>query len=101
MHELGVIREAMKTVEAFAQENNIDVIDTIVLQIGELSGVIPDYVEQLFPAVVDGTKYRNVRLQIEVEEGIGVCRRVRGVALLAVLLVLSGVSLSLFFLFLF
>lgn len=75
MHELGVIREAVKTVEAFAAENGIDVIDTIVLEIGELSGVIAEYVEQLYPAVVDGTRFRNTKLKIEVEEGVGVCRQ--------------------------
>lgn len=75
MHELGVVREAVKTVDAFARENGIDFVDTIVLEIGELSGVIPQYVETIYPAVVEGTPYERTKLKIEVEEGNGVCRR--------------------------
>ena len=77
MHELGVVSSAMKTVEAFARENGIDFIDTIVFQIGELSGVVPEYVEQIYPAVVEGGPYEKTKLKIEVEEGAGVCRECR------------------------
>lgn len=75
MHELGVVREAIRTVDAFADENGIQEIDTIVLLIGDLSLVIPEYVENLYPAVVEGTKYEKTKLKIEVEEGRAVCRR--------------------------
>ena len=74
MHELGVVKAALKTVDAFVKENGIEQVDTIVLQIGELSGVVPAYVEKLYPAVVHGTPYENTRLQIETEEGMAVCR---------------------------
>ncbi|MEG1790564.1 MAG: hydrogenase maturation nickel metallochaperone HypA, partial [Oscillospiraceae bacterium] len=79
MHELSVVREALRTVDAFAKENGIDVIDTIVLQIGELSGVVPAYVEELYPAVVYETQYQNTKLKIEVEEGNAVCRKCKRV----------------------
>ncbi len=34
---------------AFARKNGIDGIEAIVLQIGELSLVIPEYVAELYP----------------------------------------------------
>ena len=55
MHELGVIIEVAKTVERFAEKNNLTVIDKIVLQIGEFSSMIPQYVEKCYPTAVDGT----------------------------------------------
>ncbi|MDZ7543562.1 hydrogenase maturation nickel metallochaperone HypA, partial [Clostridium perfringens] len=41
MHELGVVFEVVRTVENFAQRNALTKIDKIVLQIGELSSMIP------------------------------------------------------------
>jgi len=43
MHELGVIIEVVKTVEKFAEKNSVKQIDTLVLQIGELSSMISIY----------------------------------------------------------
>ena len=37
MHEIGVVRQVLKTVENFAEENGLEKIDTIVLEIGDLS----------------------------------------------------------------
>ena len=55
MHELGVVIEVVKTVEKIAIKQQLTNIDTIVLQIGELSSMIPKYIEACFPAAVDGT----------------------------------------------
>ncbi|OYO91143.1 hydrogenase nickel incorporation protein HypA, partial [Lachnotalea glycerini] len=50
MHEIGVMMEVVKTVENFAKQNGVTQIQTLVLQIGELSSVIPRYIEACFPA---------------------------------------------------
>ncbi len=71
MHELGVVVEVINTVENFAKANNIEAIDTIVLQIGEQSSMIPHYVEVAYPAVVDRTPWENTKLKIEVVPGKG------------------------------
>ena len=74
MHELGVIIEVVKTVERFAEKNSVKQIDTLVLQIGELSSMIPQYIESCYPAAVDGTLLENTKLKIEVLPGNGMCR---------------------------
>ena len=43
MHELGIILHLAKTLEQTAEENSIKKIGSVTLQIGEVSGVIPDY----------------------------------------------------------
>ena len=74
MHEIGVVRPVIATVDAFARENGLDTIDTIVLEIGDLSTVVPKYVEDIYALVVRDTPYENTKLKIELVEGLGVCR---------------------------
>ena len=56
MHEIGVVRSLCKTVLDYARENNVSQISEIVCQVGELSLVIPQYVEEIYPTVVAGTE---------------------------------------------
>jgi hydrogenase nickel incorporation protein HypA/HybF len=74
MHELGVIIEVVNQVEQFARNNDVEKIDTLVLQIGELSSMIPEYMQKLYPAAVDGTILQDSRLEIEVIPGNGLCK---------------------------
>ena len=74
MHEIGVVRQVLCTVEAFARENGLDMIDTIVLEIGDLSLVIPKYVEDIYEVIIKDTPFENTKLKIEVVEAQGVCR---------------------------
>ena len=67
MHELGVVLEIVKTVEQFVDENDVtSKIDKLILQIGELSSIIPKYVEAVYPAAVDGTILEKTELEIEI-----------------------------------
>jgi len=77
MHELGVVIEVVKTVEEFARKNGLTKIDTLVLQIGELSSMIPQYIESCFPVAVDGTSMQDTKLRIEILPGNGMCRTCR------------------------
>jgi Zn finger protein HypA/HybF (possibly regulating hydrogenase expression) len=73
MHEIGVVMEVVKTVEAFAKANGITKIEKLVLQIGELSSTIPQYVEACYPAAVDGTMLAGTELEIEILPGNALC----------------------------
>lgn len=75
MHELGVVIEVVKTVENIARENALTKIDTLVLQIGELSSMIPRYIEACYPAAVDGTLLQDTKLKIEILPGNGICKK--------------------------
>ncbi|EYE87651.1 hydrogenase nickel incorporation protein HypA [Fervidicella metallireducens AeB] len=79
MHELGVVFEVIKTVENFARKNGLTKIDTLVLQIGELSSMIPRYVEACYPAAVDGTLLQDTKLKIEIIPGNGICKKCNNV----------------------
>ena len=43
MHELGIVFHIIKAVESVAADNELEKISAVVLELGEVSGVIPDY----------------------------------------------------------
>ncbi|KAB1437431.1 hydrogenase maturation nickel metallochaperone HypA [Candidatus Galacturonibacter soehngenii] len=73
MHEIGVMIEVVKTVEKFAKQNGVTQIQTLVLQIGELSTVVPRYIKACYPAAIEGTLLENTQLQIEILPGNAIC----------------------------
>lgn len=73
MHEIGVVRAMLKTVDKYCEDNNVDEVDEIVVDCGELSLVIPDYVDEIYPVVVEDTKYSRTKLIINVVPGMAEC----------------------------
>ena len=71
MHEMTLAIQAIRNVLEFAEENEIDEIDTVVLEIGELSLVVPEYMEEAWYAAVKHTMLERSRLRIEVTPGTG------------------------------
>lgn len=43
MHELGIIVHVTKVLEQVAEENQVTEIGSVTLEIGEVSGVVPEY----------------------------------------------------------
>ncbi|AWW25566.1 hydrogenase maturation nickel metallochaperone HypA [Acetobacterium sp. KB-1] len=74
MHELGIVYEVIKIVDAFAVENNLTRVDTIILEIGQLSQTIPHFVEACYPAAVSETPYEDTKLEIIVLPATGECQ---------------------------
>jgi hydrogenase nickel incorporation protein HypA/HybF len=74
MHEIGIVRSMCKTVLDYAKANNVQHVSEIVCQIGELSMVIPQYVEELYPVVVKDTELADCKLVIETVPGIAECQ---------------------------
>lgn len=75
MHELGIVIEVIKTVENFAKQNGLVKIDTLVLQIGELSSIVPGYIEACYPAAADSTLLQETKLKIEILPGNALCKK--------------------------
>lgn len=43
MHELGIVFHIIRSVEDVARENNIHRVSSVTLELGEVSGILPDY----------------------------------------------------------
>ncbi|MFQ3546788.1 MAG: hydrogenase maturation nickel metallochaperone HypA [Termitinemataceae bacterium] len=74
MHELGIIMNVVETVEDIARQNGLSTVQTLVLQVGELSPVIPHYIQECYPAAVDGTLLQETELKIEIIPAEGICK---------------------------
>ena len=73
MHEIGIVRSMCQTVLDYAKENKIPSISAIVCQVGELSLVIPEYLKEVYPAVVMDTELKDTELVLEIVPGMAEC----------------------------
>ena len=75
MHELGVVFQVIRHVEAVAAENRVEKVSAVVLELGEVSTVIPSSLIDCWnwavrrSAVLDGAE-----LRIEPIEAVTQCR---------------------------
>ncbi|MDO5734630.1 MAG: hydrogenase maturation nickel metallochaperone HypA [Eubacteriales bacterium] len=74
MHELGIMIEVVRQVEAMAKREKVKRVEKIVLQIGEIATVIPHFVEECFPAAAYETSLEDTELEIEIIPANGRCR---------------------------
>lgn len=76
MHELSILVETVRIVEEMAEEQNIDSIKAIVLQIGELSSVVPKFLVDYMPYVTENKpRFKDTTLEIEILPGMAKCQQ--------------------------
>lgn len=74
MHELGVVFHCIKEVNRIAAENNIKKISCVVVEIGEVSAVIPYYFEDCWNwAVKRETVLKDAAVRIEKIDAVTHC----------------------------
>ena len=74
MHELSILMEVIKTVERQSADFEGQAVVGIVLEIGELSSVVPEYIKSYYPDAVQGTILENAELTIESIKAIAQCK---------------------------
>lgn len=73
MHEIGIVRQMLRTVNDFAAANNVRNIKAVVVDCGELSLIIPRYLEEIYPTVVKDSILRDAELKINIIPGMAEC----------------------------
>ena len=73
MHEIGLLRQLVRTVTDFAAENGVSEIREVVVDCGELSLVIPEYLEELYPVAAKGSLLQDAKLTIRMVPGLAEC----------------------------
>ena len=74
MHELGIVFHIIETVENVAKEQNLSEISSVTVQIGEVSTVIPHYLEDCWKWAVKKTELmKDCKLINEPIEAITFC----------------------------
>ena len=74
MHELGTVFYVIKEVEKLCDENKLTKVGSVTLQIGEVSGIIPEYIVDCWNWAVKESKYmKEAELKIETLEAVTFC----------------------------
>ena len=75
MHELGLCDAMLRMMDKILTEEEPGAfsIRRVVLEIGELSGVVPRFMEESWKAVARGTRYADAVLEIRTEPGYADC----------------------------
>lgn len=79
MHEMGIINYVIKDVLQVAEENDVTRVASVTLEIGELSGAIPSYLEDYWNwAVKKEPILVGAKLIIETIKGVTFCEDCKG-----------------------
>lgn len=73
MHELSLVFEIIRRVEEVAAENNVKKVVGLTLEVGEASGVVPLFIEEVYSAACEGTVLESSELKIEVIPAMALC----------------------------
>ena len=74
MHELGIVFHIIKAVEETARENGAERVDSVTLELGEVSGVIPHELTSCWEwAVKQHPGMEHARLIIEIIPAVTYC----------------------------
>ena len=75
MHELGIAVHIVKEVDKIAAENKVKAVKSVTLEIGEVSSIIPKYLEDVWTWVCDNrsTYMKGCKLNIIVTRAISFC----------------------------
>ena len=56
------------------KKNGVTKIEKLVLQIGEISPIIPKYVKEVYPCAIDKTSLSETKLEIEILPANALCK---------------------------
>ena len=74
MHELGVVFYVIRDVKKIAEENKVENVEMVTLEIGEVSGVVHDYLIDCWNwAVKKEPIMEHAKLQIETLKAVTFC----------------------------
>ena len=75
MHELGTIYYVIDTVEKLMVENNLTQVASITLEIGEVSGIVPSFLQDCWLYARQKTEhFQETELKIEILDAVTYCQ---------------------------
>ncbi len=73
MHELGIVIGIIDTLDGIKEEKKLSEISAVLLEVGELSGVIPDYLSECWRAATLESRYEKTELRLTFIPAKGRC----------------------------
>jgi hydrogenase nickel incorporation protein HypA/HybF len=76
MHELTLLYGVVQKVEQVVKENDLDHVDAIVIEVGEATSVIPEFLQDGYEVISDDYDFlRGSELIIERITAVGLCHK--------------------------
>jgi len=74
MHELGTVIYIIETLEKVAEEQSLSEIGSVTLEVGEVSGIVPDYIKDFWLyARKKSEVLKEAELKIETIDAVTYC----------------------------
>lgn len=74
MHEMGTVMYVIRTVNEVCQSNNLTKVGSVTLQVGEVSGIVPEYLQDFWKWAVEKEEYlKGSELLIEQIDAVTRC----------------------------
>jgi len=74
MHELGTVIYIIETLEKIADEQSLSAIGSVTLEVGEVSGIVPDYIKDFWLyARKKSEVLKEAELKIETIDAVTYC----------------------------
>ena len=75
MHELGIVMQVIEQVDNVAAESKVEKVTKVLMEIGEVSSVIPEIFTDAFDWAKKRSNYlKDAELELVILEGITYCR---------------------------
>jgi hydrogenase nickel incorporation protein HypA/HybF len=75
MHEFSIAQNIIEIVEDTVKQNNLNIVEEVELEIGELSGVEITALETALECLLPGSSLEQTKMHIHVIKGIVRCRK--------------------------
>jgi len=74
MHELGTVIYIIETVEKLCEENKLTTVGSVTLEVGEVSGIVPDYLSDFWLYARNKSEFlKEAELKIEEIKAVTYC----------------------------
>ena len=74
MHEMGTVLAVLDTADKIIDDNNLTSIESIALEVGEVSGILPEFLHKCWGFAITRSKYaKGAELIVEMLPAVTVC----------------------------
>ena len=74
MHELGLMQNIVNTIQEYVHGNNVQKVIKVILEVGRVSGVVPESLEFCFGVCTKETMLEGAQLEIQSVSAVGRCK---------------------------
>ena len=74
MHELGLMQNIIDTIQDYVRENSVQKVSKVILEVGGISGVVPEALEFCFDVCIQETVLEGAQLEIQRVAASGRCK---------------------------